>query len=71
MKYSVKTLRAAGLEARWTHSRYGAPIIVAREPNTKTWWHVSHDMWTAMGKEGVLKAFKRFILLGDIFSVSV
>jgi len=75
MKYSVKTIRAAGLEARWTHNRNGAPIIVARDPQArnehqrKTWWHVGRAMWDAMMKIGVKEAFEQHTLLGDIFSV--
>lgn len=73
MKYSVKTLRAAGLEARWSRNRHGAPIIVARDPQStaRTWWHVGQDMWNAMAKDGIVETFKRFTLLGDIFSVPV
>ena len=75
MKYSVKTLREAGLEARWTHNRNGAPIIVARDPQArsehqrKTWWHVGQTMWDTMKEVGVKEAFDRHTLLGDIFSV--
>jgi len=77
MKYSVKTLRAAGLEARWTHNRNGAPIIVARNPKAPgphqrtTWWYVTSVMWIAMQKDGVEEAFNNHTLLGDIFSVGV
>lgn len=67
MKYSVQTIRAAGLQARWTRTRRGAPIISANAG--KGWYVVSNDMWTAMKSEGVKPAFERFTLLGDIFSV--
>ena len=75
MKYSVKTLRAAGLEARWTHNRNGAPIIVCRDPLAKakhqreTWWHIGQKMWDSMKEVGVREAFDRCTLLGDIFSI--
>jgi hypothetical protein len=75
MKYSVTTLRAAGLEARWTHNRNGAPIIVARDPQGRSdhqrvsWWHVGKTMWQAMKTEGIKAAFDRHTLLGDVFSV--
>jgi hypothetical protein len=75
MKYSVNTLRQAGLEARWTHNRNGAPIIVARDPQAssehqrKTWWHVGQTMWDTMKVVGIKEAFERHTLLGDIFSV--
>lgn len=70
-KYCVNTFRQAGLEARWTKTRTGAPIIVARKPGTKTYWAVSNDMFEAIKVEGVLPAFERFTLLGDIFSVPI
>lgn len=75
MKYSVKTLRSAGLEARWTHNRSGAPIIVARDPQSttahqrNTWWHVGQTMWDAMKSIGIKPAFDQHTLLGDIFYV--
>lgn len=74
-KYSVKTLRDAGLEARWTHNSKGAPIIVARDPKAElvhqrhTWWFVDAKMWADMLKSGVHEAFVQHTLLGDIFSI--
>lgn len=77
MKYSVTTLRTAGLEARWTKNQRGAPIILARDPNAPsehqrtTWWFVDGSMWDRMAKVGISKAFREHTLLGDIFSVPV
>lgn len=77
LNYSVKTLREAGLEAKWSRNRRGAPIIVARNPKAtnkhqrETYWYVSKDMWAAMERDGILNGFDQFTLLGDIFSVSV
>lgn len=74
-KYSVTTLRAAGLEARWTRNSRGAPIIVARDPQAKldhqrkTWWAVGKSMWDEMTKVGVREGFDNCTLLGDIFSI--
>lgn len=68
-RYNVRTLREAGLEAKWTHLRNGAPMLVARKPGTKTWYYVDLRMWQAMQREGIAAAFERFTLLGDIFSV--
>jgi len=70
MRYSVKALRDAGLEARWTRTRSGAPIIAARASAKSRWYLVNVTMWSAMKQEGVLPAFERFTLLGDVFSVS-
>lgn len=73
-KYSVKTLRSAGLEARWTRNRNGAPIIVARDPQAglthrQAWWAVGQKMWDDMMKDGVREGFAQHTLLGDIFSI--
>lgn len=68
MRYTVSTIRSAGLEARWSRTRSGAPIIAARKPGG-TWFVVACDMWDAMKSEGIKPAFERFTLLGDIFSV--
>lgn len=74
-KYSVKTLRAAGLEARWTRNRNGAPIIVVRDPaanlrhQRQTWWAVGQRMWDDMMKDGVREAFDQHTLIADIFSI--
>lgn len=68
IKYSVKTIRAAGLEARWTKTRRGSPIIAAREPG-KLWCVIDSRMWEDMKVEGVRPAFERYTALLDIFSV--
>jgi hypothetical protein len=70
MKYNVKTLRDAGLQAKWTKTRLGAPIIAARKPGTRGWFLVYRDMWKDMNAEGVVSAFERFTLLGDIFYIA-
>ncbi len=70
MKYSVNTIRESGLEARWTKTRNGAPIITARKSGGK-WFVIDRNMWAAMQKEGIVLAFERFTLLGDIFSAAV
>ena len=77
IKYSVKTLRAAGLEAKWSKLRSGAPIIICRNPSAKlehqrkTWWHIDAKLWAQMGKLGIVEAFDNITLLGDIFSLPV
>ena len=75
MEYTVKTLRKAQLEARWSRTRSGAPILLARNPvatlihQRKTWWAVDHKMWETMKQVGVLEGFERHTLLGDVFSL--
>lgn len=75
LRYSVGTLRDAGLEARWTRNRNGAPIMSARDPNAKLkhqqakWWFVDKSMWDDMNSVGIREAFDRHTLLGDVFSI--
>ncbi len=70
MKYSVATIRAAGLSAKWGRNSAGAPLLFARDDSKgKAWYAVARDMWQAMQSEGVKPAFERFTLLGDIFSL--
>lgn len=77
MKYSVKTLRDAGLEAKWGKTSRGAPIMFARNPKSQLlhqrtkWWMVDNVVWKAMEKDGVQEGFDCSTLLGDIFSVLV
>lgn len=73
--YKVATFRAAGLEAKWTRTSQGSPIIVARNPaaklehQRKTWWTIDRYTWVRMQKEGIVEAFECCTLLGDVFSI--
>jgi len=75
MNYSVKPMREAGLEAKWTKTRNGAPIIVARYPKAEEkhqrecFWFVDQKMFDNMQEVGIVEAFERATLLGDIFSI--
>lgn len=79
MKYSVKTLREAGLQARWTKTgKYQSkPIIVARDPKAPhahqrdTWWAVDDRMWSAMCRDGIRSGFLSVTFLGDLFSIPI
>lgn len=77
LKLSVKTFRAAGLEARWTKTRRGAPAILARDPQGRcphqrtTWWLVTAALWDDAHKLGLREAFNNHTLLGDVFSVGI
>lgn len=74
LRYRVGTLRAAGLEAKWTKNRAGAPIIVARDPRAKSahqreqWWAVDATMWASMQRSGIRAGFDGATVLGDLFS---
>jgi len=68
MNYNVATIRKAGLEARWTRTRIGSPIISARLPNEK-WYVIDKSMWESAAKVGILEAFKNHTALGDFFSI--
>ena len=75
LAYSVKTLRAAGLEARWGRTRNGAPMIFARNPASdlrhqrESWWAVGATMFGQMRAHGVREGFDAMTLLGDFFSI--
>lgn len=81
MKYSpnislnVETFRNAGLEAKWTKTRQGAPCMIARYPladlkhQRDTWWIVSQSMWKDAQKIGVVESFINHTLLGNYFSI--
>jgi hypothetical protein len=76
LSYRVGTFREAGLQARWSKTRRGGPIIVARDPKAQQahqrdrWWVVDQRMWSLMQSEGVLAGFDGSTLLGDIFSIN-
>lgn len=75
MKHSVSIYRSAGLEARWSRTSNGAPAIFVRNPKATLahqrdkWWMVTGGMFKAMAKVGVIEAFDRHTMLGDIFSI--
>lgn len=75
LHYRVGDLRAVGLEARWAKTSDGAPIILARNPNSdnahqrETWWAVDQRMWARAQEVGIKEAFDGATLLGGIFSV--
>lgn len=77
LRYSVSTLRAAGLEARWGRNSAGAPMLFARDPEDPrpavrdAWWAVSNNVWETMKEHGVLEGFQRWTALAGFFSVPV
>ncbi len=74
--YSVATFRAAGLEAKCSRTRHGAPCYLVRNPHSslshqrQSWWMVDAAMWRAMNEDGVVEGFDRCTLLGDLFSIT-
>ena len=71
MKYSVKTIREAGLQCRWTKTRTGAPIIAATNPaKTDRWYVIDARMWKRAEVVGIFEAFCEHTALGDFFSIS-
>lgn len=75
LRYTVSTLRAAGLEARWGRNRAGAPLLFARDPDERrpslreAWFPVTDGLWQSMQRKGVVEAFRDWTLLADVFSV--
>lgn len=76
MKNNVSTYRSAGLEARWSRTSRGAPAIFVRNPKSDNdhrrnkWWMVTSGMFKDMAAIGILEAFDRHTLIGDIFSIT-
>lgn len=75
MKNTVSTYRAAGLEARWSRTRTGAPAVFVRNPNADlahqrtSWFMVTAPMFKDMERFGVIEGFDRHTLLADVFSI--
>jgi hypothetical protein len=84
MEYRVKTFRDAGLEARWTTTYEGRPLIVLRNPNSdaahqrETWYACDNKMWKSMlkyQKEGaedfIRKGYDGYTILAPFFSIPI
>lgn len=75
MKYVVTTFRDAGLEAKWTKTRAGAPVIAVRNPQASIphqrdrWHNVDGHMWARMQSAGIVEGFNQVTMIADIFSV--
>lgn len=73
----VKTMRDAGLEAKWGRLRTGAPALFVRNPASENshqknnWWLFDRDMQKSMTKKGVVAGFNASTAFGDIFSLPV
>lgn len=70
MKYTVQTIRDAGLDCKWSRNSRGAPIIVARK-DAGRWYYVDRRMWADMERDGIAEAFGNHTALGEYFSISV
>jgi hypothetical protein len=71
MNYCVKEIRDAGLNARWSKTSSGRPIIVARKGDRGSWYYVDGNMWTRAKCVGILQAFEEHTCLGEFFSVKL
>jgi hypothetical protein len=77
VKYRVADIRAFGLECKWSKTRDGIPIIVARNPAAESahqrekWWVVNQVMWNRARKVGLVQAFNECTALGNFFSVEL
>ena len=73
LKYSVKTFREAGLEAKWHKTVQGNPYIAVRNPKANLhhqkyeWWVVDANMWKSMQRDGIMEGFSSWTCLGDMF----
>ena len=69
-EYKVGLFKRAGLEAKWSRTSKGAPIIVARIYGSRTWCAVDNRMWDAIKRSGkVMDTFKNYTVLVDFFSI--
>jgi len=69
-EYKVDTFRICGLDARWSRTSKGAPIIAAKLHGSRTWCVVDNRMWNEIQRSGkVLETFKDFTTLVDFFSI--
>jgi hypothetical protein len=71
MPYQVGTFRAAGLTAKWTKARWGAPFIMCQRADTGDWFIVDGDVWATMNKIGIAEGWEQHTALGHIFSIGV
>jgi hypothetical protein len=71
MKYQVGTFRDAGLQAKWRRTRNGAPIIIVRQEDEKTWMAVTDRTWKDMKERGIMEGFHMHYTFIDYFSVPV
>ncbi len=74
LQYRVDPLRAAGLDAKWSKTKAGAPVIVVRRPTghplvAPQWYYCDESMFKDMQLDGILEAFDSHTILGDIFSI--
>ena len=70
MKYRVGDFRDLGLEAKWTRTGAGAPIIAVRKPGTKTWCAVTGHLFKSMSEsDDPGEKFDQGTALVDIFSI--
>lgn len=71
LEYRVGVFREAGLEAKWSRTRQGAPIIAARHPDVGggKWYAMDARMWERAAEVGVKQAFEEHVCLGHIFSI--
>jgi hypothetical protein len=67
--YRVGTLRHAGLLAKWSRTRSGAPIIVARKSDATPWYAVTDRMWKRAAEVGIAQAFDEHTALARYFSI--
>jgi len=71
LDYRVGTFREAGLTAKWTKTRRGAPFIMCKRADTGQWFIVDGDVWETMKKVGIIEGWEQHTALGHIFSIGV
>lgn len=75
LRYTIGTFREAGLEAIWTKTKNGGPIITVRMPKSnlkhqrENWYDVHQKMWNDMKEMGIIAAYESHTLIADVFSI--
>lgn len=69
--YTVGAVRAAGLQARWTRTRRGGPILSAFRPEHNAWYVIDGRQYERAKVVGYKQAFEEATALGKFFSISV
>jgi hypothetical protein len=71
LQYNVKSIRAHGLECKWSRTRHGAPIIIGRKEGIGggRWYTLDRRLWETAQRVGILEAFDQHCALGEFFYI--
>jgi hypothetical protein len=71
LEYKTLTFRLAGLDAKWSKTSKGAPIIVAKVLGGR-WYAITAGMWKEIQRSGKVRdTFEDYTALGSFFSIPI